>query len=135
MSASLEDTSPFNDSNHENNQDGGKVLIGPDDGNVYLAVDVGSREGQAQNVKDGDPFDGSSCILGAGQNGEAVSDNPLVDGGQETQNDDIEEWDGASALTGRYYAYGIRNSFGMDFDPVTGKTMGYRKTNQPKTMK
>ena len=31
MSASLEDTSPFNDSNHENNQDGGKVLIGPDD--------------------------------------------------------------------------------------------------------
>lgn len=32
MSASLEDTSPFNDSNHENNQDGGKVLIGPDDG-------------------------------------------------------------------------------------------------------
>jgi hypothetical protein len=70
-------------------------------------VDVGSREGQAQNVKDGDPFDGSSCILGSGQNGEAVSDNPLVDGGQETQNDDIEEWDGASALTGRYYAYGM----------------------------
>ena len=21
----------------------------------------------------------------------------------------------------RYYAYGMRNSFGMDFDPVTGK--------------
>ena len=45
----------------------------------------------------------------------------------ETQNDNIEEWDRASALTGRYYAYGIRNSFSMDFDPVTGKTMGYRK--------
>lgn len=85
-------TSPFNDSNHENNHDGGKALIGPDDGNVYLAVgDVGGREGQAQNVKDGDPFDGSSGILRVGQNGEAVSDNPLVDGGQETQNDDIEE--------------------------------------------
>jgi hypothetical protein len=25
LSASLEDTSPFNDSNHENNRDGGKV--------------------------------------------------------------------------------------------------------------
>jgi hypothetical protein len=89
------------------------VLVGPDYGNVYLVVDVGNRESQAQNVKDGDPFDGSSCILGSGQNWEAASDNPLVDGGQETQNDDIEEWDGASALTGRYYAYGIRNSFGI----------------------
>jgi len=30
LSASLEDTSPFNDSNHENNRDGSKVLIGPE---------------------------------------------------------------------------------------------------------
>ena len=26
-----------------------------------------------------------------------------------------------------YYAMGIRNSFGMDFDPLTGNLMGYRK--------
>jgi aldose sugar dehydrogenase len=115
-------TSPFNDSKHENNHDGGKVLIGPNDGNVYVSVgDVGSREGQAQNVKDGDPFDGTSGILRVGQNGEIVSDNPLVDGAQGTQNDDNGDEDGASALTGKYYAYGIRNSFGIDFDPVTGK--------------
>ncbi|MDW0176917.1 MAG: PQQ-dependent sugar dehydrogenase [Nitrososphaeraceae archaeon] len=115
-------TSPFNDSKHENNHDGGKVLIGPNDGNVYVSVgDVGSREGQAQNVKDGDPFDGTSGILRVGQNGEIVSDNPLVDGAQGTQNDDNGDEDGGSALTGKYYAYGIRNSFGIDFDPVTGK--------------
>jgi aldose sugar dehydrogenase len=115
-------TSPFNDSKHENNHDGGKVLIGPNDGNVYVSVgDVGGREGQAQNVKDGDPFDGTSGILRVGQNGEMVSDNPLVDGAQGTQNDDNGDEDGASALKGKYYAYGIRNSFGIDFDPVTGK--------------
>jgi aldose sugar dehydrogenase len=59
--------------------------------------------------------------LRVGQNGEMVSDNPLVDGAQGTQNDDNGDEDGASALTGKYYAYGIRNSFGIDFDPVTGK--------------
>ena len=115
-------TSPFNDSKHENNHDGGKILIGPNDGNVYVSVgDVGGREGQSQNVKDGDPFDGTSGILRVGQNGEMVSDNQLVDGAQGTQNDDNGDEDGASALTGKYYAYGIRNSFGIDFDPVTGK--------------
>ena len=115
-------TSPSNDSLHENNHDGGKVLIGPNDGNVYVSVgDVGGREGQAQNVKDGDPFDGTSGIMRVGQNGEMVLDNPLVDGALGTQNDDNGDEDGASALTGNYYAYGIRNSFGIDFDPVTGK--------------
>jgi hypothetical protein len=35
-----------------------------------------------------------------------LADNPFVAGGEEA---------------GRYYAYGIRNSYGFDFDPVTGK--------------
>jgi aldose sugar dehydrogenase len=128
LSLDLPATSPFNDSTHENNHDGGKVLIGPNDGNVYLAVgDVGGREGQAQNVKDGDPFDGSSGILRVGQNGEVVSDNPLAgNGGQGIQSDNSDgdeegSGDGTSTFIDRYYAYGIRNSFGIDFDPVTGK--------------
>ena len=125
-------TSPFNDSKHENNHDGGKVLINPNDGNVYVAIgDIGGREGQAQNVKDGDPFDGSSGILRIGQNGELVSDNPLVigddeeikdasvNGGNEEKSNDNKN--GAYDLANRYYAYGIRNSFGVDFDPITGK--------------
>jgi aldose sugar dehydrogenase len=129
-------TSPFNDSEHENNHDGGKVLINPIDGNVYLAVgDIGGREGQAQNVRDGDPLDGSSGILRVGQNGEVVSDNPFVIGGNgEMQDDGVngggdedensnenENENGAHDLANRYYAYGIRNSFGVDFDPITGK--------------
>jgi glucose/arabinose dehydrogenase len=128
-------TSPFNDSEHENNHDGGKVLISPNDGNVYVAVgDIGGREGQAQNVKDGDPFDGSSGILRIRQNGEVISDNPLATSSdEEVLDESINEDEGgrnsdenrnknkASDLANRYYAYGIRNSFGVDFDPVTGK--------------
>jgi hypothetical protein len=50
-------TSTFNDSEHENNHGGGKVLISSNDSNVYIAVgDIGGREGQAQNVVDGDPL-------------------------------------------------------------------------------
>ena len=128
-------TSPFNDSEHENNHDGGKVLINPSDGNVYLAVgDIGGREGQAQNVIDGNPLDGSSGILRVGQNGEAVSDNPFVigdnvenqddvygSGGEAENNNENENENKAHDLGDRYYAYGIRNSFGVDFDPLTGK--------------
>jgi aldose sugar dehydrogenase len=131
-------TSPFNDSEHENNHDGGKVLINPNDGNVYISVgDIGGREGQAQNVRDGDPLDGSSGILRVGQNGELVSDNPLAIGGEGEMQDDAgvngdgseeeenssenENEDRAHDLSDRYFAYGIRNSFGIDFDPITGK--------------
>lgn len=85
-------TSTFNDSEHENNHGGGKVLISSNDSNVYIAVgDIGGREGQAQNVVDGDPFDGSSGILRIGQNGEVISDNPLATGDGEMQDDGINE--------------------------------------------
>jgi glucose/arabinose dehydrogenase len=99
-------TSP--DPNHENNHVGGKVVIGPDS-NVYVGIgDVGGHEGQAQNVKDGTTLDGTSGILRVTQDGDAVVPNsPLGNDTDPTLN--------------KYYAYGIRNSFGMDFDPVTGK--------------
>jgi aldose sugar dehydrogenase len=97
-------TSPF--LNQENNHVGGKVLIGHDN-NVYVGIgDVGDHEGQAQNVKDGTPLDGTSGILRVTQDGDAVLPNsPLGNDTDPTLN--------------KYYAYGIRNSFGMDFDPVT----------------
>ena len=112
-------TSP--DPKGENNHDGGKILIGPaGDKNIYTAIgDVGGHEGQAQNVKDGDPLDGTSGILRVDQNGQPPSDNPFVGvqkGGEENGKDGQQQ-----PMSDYYYAYGIRNSFGMDFDPVTGK--------------
>jgi aldose sugar dehydrogenase len=84
---------------------GGNVLIGPDK-NVYVSIgDVGGHMTQALNLKDGSPPDGTAGILRITRDGQPVPNNPL--GGVYPQN--------------LYYAYGIRNTFGMDFDPITGK--------------
>lgn len=89
---------------HENNHIGGKVVIGPDN-NVYLVVgDVGGRMGNIQNIMRGNSPDGTSGILRVTQEGKSVHDGPF----------------GSSVPNILYYAYGIRNSFGFDFDPVTG---------------
>jgi glucose/arabinose dehydrogenase len=50
--------------------------------------------------------DGSSGILRITQDGKLVQDENNL---------------GNAPPLNKYYAYGIRNSFGMDFDPVTGK--------------
>jgi glucose/arabinose dehydrogenase len=115
-------TSP--DPEGENNHDGGKVLIGPGaDKNIYTGIgDVGGHEGQAQNVKDGDPLDGTSGILRVDQNGQPPSDNPFIGVQKGKENGlDGQQQQHHSPMTDYYYAYGVRNSFGMDFDPVTGK--------------
>jgi aldose sugar dehydrogenase len=86
---------------------GGKVLIGPADNYVYVGIgNVIVHQGQAQNVLDGEPLDGTSGILRVGQDGEVQPNPPL--GSTQT-------------MSPYYYAYGIRNTFGMDFDPITGK--------------
>jgi glucose/arabinose dehydrogenase len=83
---------------------GGPVLVGPD-GFVYVVIgDVEGHITQAQNFQEGPAADGTSGVLRVGVNGEVP---PSVIG---------------TGVYGKYYyAYGIRNSFGMDFDPVTGK--------------
>ena len=115
-----------------NNHNGGKLLIGPDN-NVYTVIgDVGGHQGQAQNVKNGDPLDGTSGILRITQDGLPVANNPLIgttidhSSGSKHAKGGV-EGGSSSAFLNYYYAYGIRNSFGVDFDPLTGKLMGYRK--------
>jgi glucose/arabinose dehydrogenase len=88
----------------ESNHDGGKIVIGPDH-NIYTVIgDVGGHDGQSQNNRDGARLDGTSGILRVTKDGQPVLPIPLG-------NDDP---------TKVYYAYGIRNSFGIDFDPLTG---------------
>lgn len=88
---------------------GGNIIIGPDK-NIYVAIgDVdGSFKGpttetKTQNYKNGIDPDGRSGILRITQNGQPT-DGILGD----------------SIPLRLYYAYGIRNSFGMDFDPISG---------------
>jgi glucose/arabinose dehydrogenase len=87
---------------------GGVVKIGPDD-NVYVTVgdllggtNINSST-KAQNLNGLDP-DGRSGILRITQDGKPVNHGIL----------------GSSHPVNKYYAYGIRNSFGIDFDPLTG---------------
>jgi glucose/arabinose dehydrogenase len=62
------------------------------------------REGQLQNIENGPPPDDSGVIFRINpEDGSAAPDNPFQD-------------DAAN----RYFAYGVRNSFGLAFDPVTG---------------
>jgi len=89
---------------------GGAIEIGPDQ-NIYIPA--GDIDGsfnpsypatQTQNFAAGIPADGRSGILRITQDGNPVGEGILGD-----------------AMPLRlYYAYGIRNSFGLDFDPITG---------------
>jgi glucose/arabinose dehydrogenase len=88
------------------NHNGGKISIGPD-GYLYTVIGDKDHDGQLQNYPDGPPPDNTGSIFRINpEDGSAAPDNPFVN-----SND--------NALS-KYYAYGIRNSFGIDFDPVTG---------------
>jgi glucose/arabinose dehydrogenase len=101
---------------------GGAILIGLDN-NIYLPIgEVGYQAGQISNHIQGPPPDGRGGILRVTQQGEAImrSDGSNHDNG----NNVVNSTDGILASQdplNKYYAYGIRNSFGIDFDPVTGK--------------
>jgi len=83
---------------------GGKLLLGPDQ-NLYLIVgDLRERNTKAQNNQTGRPPDGTSVIYRLTQNGDPAPGNPFAN----------------NTLVNKFFAYGIRNSFGLDFDPVTG---------------
>jgi glucose/arabinose dehydrogenase/peptidoglycan/xylan/chitin deacetylase (PgdA/CDA1 family) len=89
---------------------GGVIKIGPDN-NLY--VTIGDLDGSvnkssstmAQNFKNGTQADGRAGILRITQDGKPVLKEGIL---------------GNEYPLNLYYAYGIRNSFGIDFDPITG---------------
>jgi glucose/arabinose dehydrogenase len=91
---------------------GGKITIGPKDGHMYVVIgDVSAGGGMLDNQIPGKPPDDKSVILRVDRDtGDAVQDNPFYN-----------KYTSEMKKLQRYYAYGIRNSFGMDSDPVTGK--------------
>jgi glucose/arabinose dehydrogenase len=97
---------------------GGIIDIGPDN-NLYFTVGnfqdtIPSKiyKTKTQNFEDGEAVDGRAGILRMTQDGR------FIDNDHDGNYDSILGEDYPLNL---YYAYGIRNSFGIDFDPVTGK--------------
>ena len=110
------------------NHDGGVIAFGPD-GNLYIVVGDVGRRGQLQNLVDGpfgpgqpdDQFGGpqpdnahlTGVILRLDDDGGTPSDNPFFDAGAAMGGEVGENIQ-------KIFAYGLRNSFGMAFDPISG---------------
>jgi glucose/arabinose dehydrogenase len=88
---------------------GGKILVNPYDNNLYITiggVGIDGHKTKAQNVRNGVDPDGTSGILIITQDGQQITQSGIL---------------GNKDPLVKYYAYGIWNSFGIDFDPLTGK--------------
>src|SRR5215204_2062172 len=90
---------------------GGILDVGPDN-NVYVTVGnfqhtIPSEvyRTKTQNYEDGKPVDGRAGVLRITQDGKPVGEGII----------------GNEYPLNLYYAYGVKNSFGIDFDPVTEK--------------
>ena len=114
------------------NHDGGVIAFGPD-GKLYVIVGDLGRRGHMQNLPCGptakcpgptaqdDQFGGpepddahlSGVILRLNDDGTTPRDNPFFAAGAAVRGE-------VGANIKRIFAYGVRNSFGMAFDPVSG---------------
>ena len=109
------------------NHDGGVLAFGPD-GKLYVATGDTGRRGQMQNLAEGptpptadDQFGGpepdnahlSGVILRVNDNGSTPSDNPFFAAGAAMGGE-------TGANVQRVFAYGLRNTFGIAFDPASG---------------
>jgi glucose/arabinose dehydrogenase len=112
------------------NHDGGIIKFGPD-GKLYIYIGDVGRRGQMQNLPDGpgpagnqpdDQFGGpepddahlTGVILRLNADGTTPSDNPFFRAGASRGGE-------AGENLQKVFAYGIRNGFGMSFDPFSGK--------------
>lgn len=123
------------------NHDGGVLRFGAD-GKLYVIIGDVGRRGYTQNNLGGpspdDAFGGpepdaahlSGVIVRLNDDGTTPRDNPFYKIGKRDDGDDDDDNDGrgnlpplsdaARANIQKIFAYGVRNSFGMTFDPERG---------------
>ena len=107
------------------NHNGGIIRFGSD-GKLYIIIGDNGRRGFLQNITSGGPvpddqFGGpepdnahlTGVILRLNDDGSTPSDNPFFNAATSLTGE-------AAANIKKVFAYGIRNSFGMAFDPLTG---------------
>jgi glucose/arabinose dehydrogenase len=98
---------------------GGPLLVSQNENGtiVYLMIgDQDHRESQSENYEDGPPPDGTGGILAIDVEGNPLPNPVLV----EQVNGEEENGGEENGMLPYYYSYGLRNGFGLAFDPVTG---------------
>ena len=83
---------------------GGKIIFGPDNTIFLIIGDLMGHKTKAQNYEKGAEPDATGGVLRIDQEGQPLNGGYI----------------GAEYPLNLYYAYGIRNSFGIDFDPLSG---------------
>ncbi len=106
------------------NHDGGKLLISSDQ-RLYAIIGDLNHNGKLQNVQDGPDPDDTSVIFKIDpiRLTTASTDNPFST--SQTQTTDLKS---------RYFAYGIRNSFGLAMDGLTGRLWQTENSGWKKVM-
>ncbi|MGE3932189.1 MAG: sorbosone dehydrogenase family protein [Rhodospirillaceae bacterium] len=108
------------------NHNGGPIAFGPD-GKLYVMVGDVGRRGQMQNLPNGpsggadDQFGGpqpdnahlTGVVLRLNPDGSTPADNPFFAAGAAVGGE-------VGSNIQKVYSYGVRNSFGLAFDPVSG---------------
>ena len=85
---------------------GGELIVGPDN-NLYLVVgDAGNKSEVLNNKNSSIKIEAMGGILAFSHNGGPIFSNGLL---------------GPENPLNKFYAYGVRNGFGLDFDPISGK--------------
>lgn len=107
------------------NHDGG-ILALDSSNRLYVVIGELNRNGQLQNFPGGAAPDDTGVILRVNTDGTPAAGNPFSPYCSVTTtttcSSDVNCPMGETCVTkvARYYAYGVRNSFGMTLDPVTG---------------
>jgi len=86
--------------------DGGKISFGPD-GKLYIVAGELNRNEQTSNYEDSPDLNRIGSILRINSSGSSVPTNPFYNAAKKKR------------VANDIYAYGIRNSFGMAFDPLS----------------
>jgi glucose/arabinose dehydrogenase len=115
------------------NHNGGTLLLGPpgeapgvgDGALLYVVIGDLNRDGQLQNYPGGPLPDETGVIFRVRQDGSPAPGNPLSpfcsNAPEVACASDATCGGGSCQLqVSRYFAYGVRNSFGLALDPVTG---------------
>jgi aldose sugar dehydrogenase len=93
------------------NHNGGKLIADSENRHIYAVIGDLNRKGMLQNFKNSSLPDDTSAILRINPDGSPAQGNPFLN---------VSRTDASYANLSKYYAYGIRNSFGLAIDPITG---------------